>query len=103
MEDNFVSEVTQAQIYENIRLHKEVLSNVKMQPWHMRKKIKLVMQAKNYIKRHEGVLQERLAQSHSTKDMLARWNIYLIKVNPLNITSILQFSRFFPEMAAHQT
>ncbi|KAK9743978.1 TMC domain [Popillia japonica] len=79
VEDNFVSEVTQAQIYENIRLHKEVLSNVKMQPWHMRKKIKLVMQAKNYIKRHEGVLQERLAQSHSTKDMLARWNIYLIK------------------------
>ncbi|GJQ78717.1 hypothetical protein Trydic_g2751 [Trypoxylus dichotomus] len=79
VEDNLVSEVTQAQIYENIRLHKEVLSSVKMQPWHMRKKIRLVVQAKNYIKRHEGVLQERLAQSHSTRDMLARWHIYIVK------------------------
>lgn len=85
VEDNLVSEVTQTQIYENIRLHKEVLSSVKMQPWHMRKKIRLVVQAKSYIKRHEGVLQERLAQSHSTKDMLATWNIYLIKVGSMFI------------------
>lgn len=52
-----------------------------MQPWNMRKKLKLVLQAKAYIKKHEGVLQERLAQSHSTKDMLARWNIVFIKVS----------------------
>ncbi|XP_030757052.1 transmembrane channel-like protein 2, partial [Sitophilus oryzae] len=73
------NEVTQDEIFENIKLHKEVLSNVKMQPWNMRKKLKLVLQAKAYIKKHEGQLQERLAQSHSTRDMLARYNIVLIK------------------------
>ncbi|CAH0546894.1 unnamed protein product [Brassicogethes aeneus] len=80
MDENLNTEVTQEEIFENIKLHKEVLSSVKMQPWNMRKKIKLVVQAKAYIKKHEGALQERLAQSHSTRDMLARWNIYLIKV-----------------------
>ncbi|KAH1004101.1 hypothetical protein HUJ04_003903 [Dendroctonus ponderosae] len=78
-DENAANEVTQDEIFENIKLHKEVLSNVKMQPWNMRKKLKLVLQAKSYIKKHEGQLQERLAQSHSTKDMLARWNIVVIK------------------------
>ncbi|KAL1456455.1 hypothetical protein WDU94_001186 [Cyamophila willieti] len=45
----------------------------------MRRKLKLVQQAKSYIKRHEGELQERLAQSRSTKDFLARFNILLVK------------------------
>ncbi|CAG9855700.1 unnamed protein product [Phyllotreta striolata] len=79
MDENLVNEATQEEILENIKLHKEVLSNVRMQPWNMRKKLKLVVQAKAYIKKHEGVLQERLAQSRSTKDMLARWNILLIR------------------------
>ncbi|KAF7284667.1 hypothetical protein GWI33_021851 [Rhynchophorus ferrugineus] len=79
VDENQINEVTQDEIFENIKLHKEVLSNVKMQPWNMRKKLKLVLQAKAYIKKHEGQLQERLAQSHSTKDMLARYNIVLIK------------------------
>lgn len=80
MDDNPTPGLTQDQIFENIRLHKEVLGSVKMQPWNMRRKLKLVMQAKSYVKRHEGALQERLTQSHSIKDMMARWNIYLIKV-----------------------
>lgn len=71
---------TDEQVVENIRLHKEVLTNVKHQPWSMRRKLKLVQQAKSYIKRHEGELQERLAQSRSTKDFLARFNILLVKV-----------------------
>lgn len=75
------NETTQEQIFENIRLHKEVLSNVKLQPWGMRRKIKLVQQAKAYVKKHEGELQERLAMSKSTKDILARFNIWLIKVS----------------------
>lgn len=81
MDDNPKPELTQEQIFENIRLHKEVLGNVKMQPWNMRKKLKLVVQAKNYVKRHEGALQERLTQSHSIRDIRARWNIYLIRVS----------------------
>lgn len=71
---------TQDQIYENIRLHKEVLANVRMQPWNMRKKLRLVNQAKNYIKKHQGALQERLAQSHATRDILTRWNLIFVQV-----------------------
>ncbi|XP_075991461.1 transmembrane channel-like protein [Anticarsia gemmatalis] len=69
--------VTEEQIFENIHLHKEVLGSVKQQPLGMRRKLKIVHQAKGYIKRHEGQLQERLAQSNCTKDIYARFNIFL--------------------------
>ncbi|XP_050684067.1 transmembrane channel-like protein [Leptidea sinapis] len=69
--------VTQEQIFENIHLHKEVLGSVKQQPLGMRRKLKIVHQAKAYIKRHEGQLQERLAQSKSTRDIYARFSILI--------------------------
>ncbi|XP_031618475.1 uncharacterized protein LOC116337754 isoform X2 [Contarinia nasturtii] len=68
---------TKEQIFENIRLHKEVLQSVKMQPWSMRRKLRLVRQAREYIARHEGALQERFAMSRSTKDLWARFKIVL--------------------------
>ncbi|XP_038216690.1 transmembrane channel-like protein 3 [Zerene cesonia] len=69
--------MTQEQIFENIHLHKEVLTSVKQQPLGMRRKLKIVHQAKAYIKRHEGQLQERLAQSKCTRDIYARFSIVL--------------------------
>ncbi|XP_059055114.1 transmembrane channel-like protein [Achroia grisella] len=77
MEDGQSAVVTQEQIFQNIHLHKEVLGSVKQQPLGMRRKLKIVHQAKTYIKRHEGQLQERLAQSKSTRDIYARFNILL--------------------------
>ncbi|XP_050420636.1 transmembrane channel-like protein [Adelges cooleyi] len=71
--------ISQEQIFENIRLHKEVLSSVRQQPWSIRRKMKLVQQAKEYVKKHEGQLQERLAMSKSTRDMLARFHILVVK------------------------
>jgi len=68
---------SQEQIMENLKLHKEVLWGVKQQPWGMRKKLKLVRQAKTYVKRHEGQLQQRRA----TRDFLARFNLFLLKVS----------------------
>lgn len=44
VEDGTNQESSQEQIYENIRLHKEVIQSVKLQPWSMRKKLKLVRQ-----------------------------------------------------------
>lgn len=73
--------VTQDQILENLRVHKEVLSGVKMQPWGMRRKLRLVRQAKTYVKRHEGQLHERFAHSHATKDIAARFNLWMLKVD----------------------
>ncbi|XP_052751457.1 transmembrane channel-like protein [Galleria mellonella] len=77
MEDGQSVIVTQEQIFQNIHLHKEVLGSVKQQPLGMRRKLKIVHQAKTYIKRHEGQLQERLAQSKSTRDIYARFTILL--------------------------
>lgn len=71
----------QEQIFEQLRLHKEVLSGVRNQPWPMRRKLRLVVQAKRYIRRHEGALQERLAHSRTTKDLLASCNIFLAQVS----------------------
>lgn len=70
---------------ENIRLHKEVLGSVRLQPWSMRRKMKLVQQAKEYVKKHEGQLQERLAMSKSTRDILARFHIVVVKVHKYSI------------------
>ncbi|KOC63135.1 Transmembrane channel-like protein 3 [Habropoda laboriosa] len=70
---------SQEQIFEKLKLHKEVLSGVKQQPWPLRRKIKLVGQAKSYVRRHEGVLQERLAQTRSTKDAIARVSLFIAK------------------------
>ncbi|XP_029674198.1 transmembrane channel-like protein 3 [Formica exsecta] len=67
----------QEQIFENLKLHKEVLGGVKQQPWPLRRKIRLVRQAKAYVRRHEGALQERLAQRRSTKDVIARVSLFV--------------------------
>ncbi|XP_030385868.1 uncharacterized protein LOC115632759 [Scaptodrosophila lebanonensis] len=76
-EEGTNQESTQEQIFENIRLHKEVIQSVKLQPWPMRKKLKLVRQAKTYVARHEGALQERFAMSRSTRDLWARFKILM--------------------------
>nr|XP_032291353.1 uncharacterized protein LOC6623193 [Drosophila virilis] len=76
-EEGTNQESTQEQIFENIRLHKEVIQSVKLQPWHIRKKLKLVRQAKTYVARHEGALQERFAMSRSTRDLWARFKILM--------------------------
>ncbi|XP_033175228.1 transmembrane channel-like protein 3 isoform X1 [Bombus impatiens] len=70
---------SQEQIFEKLKMHKEVLSGVKQQAWPLRRKIKLVRQAKSYVRRHEGVLQERLAHTRSTKDVIARISLFITK------------------------
>ncbi|XP_065340682.1 transmembrane channel-like protein [Cloeon dipterum] len=73
------SGTTQEQIFERLRLHKEVLQSARQQSWPMRRKMKLVRQAKGYIRRHEGALQERLAHSRNTRDLAARAQLLLLK------------------------
>lgn len=52
-----------------------------MQPWSMRRKLRLVRQAKAYVAKHEGALQERFAMSRSTSDFMARLRILLAAVS----------------------
>jgi len=48
-----------------------------------------VSQAKEYIRRHEGELETRLAHSRNTKDIMARFNIVMIRVNNVSINANL--------------
>lgn len=73
------------QIVENIRLHKEVLQSVKYQSWSIRRKLRLVRQAKSYVAKHEGALQERFAQSRATGALWARFKLLITAVSKLNL------------------
>lgn len=68
---------TQEQIYENIKIHKEIIQSVKNQPWSLSKKYKIVQKLKRYIAQHEDTLQERFAQSGNTFDLYARVKILI--------------------------
>lgn len=45
------------------------------------RKLNLVKQAKIYVAKHEGELAERLAQSRSAKDILARYSLVFLRVS----------------------
>ncbi|GAB0099678.1 transmembrane channel-like protein [Sergentomyia squamirostris] len=77
LEEGTNQESTQEQILENIRLHKEVIQSVKLQAWSIRRKLRLVHQARSYVAQHEGALQERFAMSRSTRDLMARFKLLL--------------------------
>lgn len=79
--DDSLSITTQDQLYENIRLHKEIIQQVKLQPWSLSKKYKIVQKAKQYVSRHEDTLQERFAASGNTKDLYARFKIVVTAVS----------------------
>lgn len=83
--DDSLSITTQEQLYDNIRLHKEIIQSVKLQPWSLSKKYKIVQKAKQYVARHEDTLQERFAQSGNTKDLYARFKIVLADVRLYHI------------------
>ncbi|XP_069943192.1 transmembrane channel-like protein [Cherax quadricarinatus] len=65
-------ESTADEVAETLRIHKEVLAGINQQPWPIARKLRLARTAREYIQRHEGELEERLAQSTSTKDLLLR-------------------------------
>lgn len=51
----------------------------------------VLLQAKEYVARHEGALQERFAMSRSTKDLWARFKILLAAVN-----AVSQYLQYIP-------
>lgn len=72
-----ISISTQEQLYENIKIHKEIIQSVKNQPWSLSKKYKIVQKLKRYISQHEDTLQERFALSGNTYDLYARFKILI--------------------------
>jgi hypothetical protein len=66
---------------EHVALHKEVVQNMRYQPWDMGRKLRVLRRAKSFVRQHEGALQQRLAESRTAKDVFARGRLLLAKVN----------------------
>ena len=65
----------------HVALHKEVVGNMRYQPWPISRKLRILRKAKLYVRQHEGVLQQRLAESRAAKDVFARARLLLTKVS----------------------
>ncbi|XP_055947083.1 transmembrane channel-like protein [Argiope bruennichi] len=64
-------EETPEEVKENMRLNKQIIETIKLQPWRMKKKYKILRKAKAYVRKHEG----ELAQSKRSKDVFAKYTL----------------------------
>ncbi|KAG8185208.1 hypothetical protein JTE90_025880 [Oedothorax gibbosus] len=64
-------EETPEEVKENMRLNKQIIETIKMQPWRMKKKYKILKKAKAYVSKNEG----ELAQSKRSKDVFAKYTL----------------------------
>ncbi|GFY43330.1 transmembrane channel-like protein 2, partial [Trichonephila inaurata madagascariensis] len=64
-------EETPEEVKENMRLNKQIIETIKLQPWRMKKKYKILRKAKTYVRKHEG----ELAQSKRSKDVFAKYTL----------------------------
>ncbi|XP_074604739.1 transmembrane channel-like isoform X2 [Brevipalpus obovatus] len=67
--------LTEEEIVETLKAHKQIIANIKTQSWPMHRKLRILRRAKMYIKKHEGDLK----QSKQAKDIVAKYRTYLEK------------------------
>ena len=64
---------------DTLKLHREVIEQVKYQLWPLDKKMRILQQAKEYVKKHESEMEERLAQSKTCASRVKQMYFYVIK------------------------
>ena len=64
----------------HLAMHKEVVQNMRYQPWDLGRKLRILRRAKAFVREHEGALQQRLSESRSAKDVFARGKQLITKV-----------------------
>ncbi|XP_046454543.1 transmembrane channel-like protein [Daphnia pulex] len=79
---------------EHVALHKEVVQNMRYQPWDMGRKLRVLRRAKSFVRQHEGALQQRLAESRTAKDVFARGRLLLAKAVQLSVREIRNLISF---------
>ena len=62
-----------------LRVHNEVIEQAKYQMWPLDKKIRVVQQAKEYVKKHNSEMEERLAQSKTCTSRVQQLYFYCLK------------------------
>ena len=68
--------MTEEEIIETLKAHKQIIANIKTQQWPMHRKLRILRRAKLYIKKHEGDLK----QSKQATDIMIRYRTYIEKV-----------------------
>ncbi|GFT25015.1 transmembrane channel-like protein 3 [Trichonephila clavipes] len=77
-------EETPEEVKENMRLNKQIIETIKLQPWRMKKKYKILRKAKTYVRKHEG----ELAQSKRSKDVFAKYTLLWSRISLLEMNRI---------------
>eukprot|EP00095_Tigriopus_kingsejongensis_P002203 maker-scaffold1312_size48844-snap-gene-0.10 protein:Tk02203 transcript:maker-scaffold1312_size48844-snap-gene-0.10-mRNA-1 annotation:"transmembrane channel-like protein 1" len=81
---------------ETLKLHKEVIEQTKYQAWPLDKKLRVIKQAKDYVRRHEDEMQEKMAQRRTMSSLFQGAQLLIIR--------FLQFSwRSFKEKLSEIT
>ena len=87
---------------DTVKLHNEVIEQTKYQLWPLNKKLRVVQQAKEYVKRHQSEMAERLAQSKTCSSRLQQMYLYCFKFimviklyfylfSSINLTSFVKY------------
>ena len=73
------SSAVSASVLEAVKVHEEVIEQAKYQLWPLDKKLRVVQQAKDYVKKHHSEMEERLAQSRTISSRLQQVQHYAMK------------------------
>ena len=65
---------------EALKLHNEILEMVKYQMWPLDKKLRVLQQAKDYVKKHESEMEERLAQTATCASRLQQFYMLIMRM-----------------------
>ena len=65
---------------QQLAMHKEVVQNMRYQPWDLGRKLRILRRAKQFIREHEGALKLRLEESRTAYDVFAQAQLFFSKV-----------------------
>ena len=91
--DDPLDELQSQQVREShLAMHKEVVQNMRYQPWDLGRKLRILRRAKAFVREHEGALQQRLSESRAAKDVFARGQQLIAKVKKVSHSSDILYS-----------
>ena len=70
--------------YENLKLHKEVIDQVKHQMWPLDKKLRIIKQAKQFVVQHEKEMQNQLKSEKSFCSYVQQGRLKIVQYSQLS-------------------
>ena len=69
---------------ETLKLHNEVIEQTKYQLWPLDKKLRIMKTAKDYVKRHESELKEKMDQNRNFASIVTGSKVMVIRFLQVN-------------------